>query len=366
MNKTRSLLTIEGRAYPIRSLVLSGAAILDACAVRANFGHLLVLKSDGELCGVNLDDGQVKCLCRVELPYLQIDGGQNHFGPEAYRLHASTSGRFCAIVVDKGRKGVVVDTLSGAVTMSLDGGDYYENTVPFSACFLHMDGQEVFVHRSEWNRLEASDPATGRSLTERFIAPYEAGGERPAHYLDYFHGRLSPSPDGSRILDDGWVWHPVSIPRIWSATEWLRSNPWESEDGNSIIQLAMRDDWNTPVCWISEHRVAMWGLTGGDCDEAEEQVVRPGVQIYNAASMEQSPDDQWAMNLSEEPDDLFSDGKRLFVVGEKGTSVWDISSRLSVASLPDFSPRLYDPKRGSLIAIEGTTLSEFSTAELLA
>ena len=90
------------------------------------------------------------------------------------------------------------------------------------------------------------------------------------------------------------------------------------------------------------------------------------MQIYNAASMEQSPDDQWAMNLSEEPDDLFSDGKRLFVVGEKGTSVWDISSRLSVASLPDFSPRLYDPKRGSLIAIEGTTLSEFSTAELLA
>lgn len=358
MGTTSNFLMTDNGSYPVRSLAMSGATILDACVVEANFGHLLVLRSDGEICGVNFDNGQVTSLCRVELPSLPTDVDGNHFGTAIYRLHASASGRFGAVVVDKGRKGLVVDTSCGTITMSLDGGDYYENTVPFSACFLRIAGKEVLVHRTEWNRLEASDPASGKSLTDRYIAPYEAAGERPAHYLDYFHGRLWPNPAGSRLLDDGWVWHPISIPRIWSATEWLCANPWESEDGKSIVELAMRDDWNTPICWISDHRVAMWGIVDGVDPESGEQRKRQGVQICDVTSTQRSSDEKWVMDLIGVPRDLFSDGKHIFIVDEKSTAVWEISSRSRISILPNFLPRLYDGRRQTLIAMDGTELIE--------
>ena len=49
-------------------------------------------------------------------------------------------------------------------TLHLDGGVYHENTVPFSACFVPFQGRDVLVHRTAWNRLDAADPATGKSL----------------------------------------------------------------------------------------------------------------------------------------------------------------------------------------------------------
>ncbi|SFG80350.1 hypothetical protein SAMN05518865_1191, partial [Duganella sp. CF458] len=209
---------------------------------------------------------------------------------------------------------------------------------------------------SAWNRLETADPATGVSLTDRHIATYEDGGPRPAHYLDYFHGRLWPSPDGSSILDDGWVWHPVSVPRIWSATDWLRRNPWESEDGPSVVDLVFRDDWNTPTCWIGDHHVAMWGLV--DSGDPEESGKRPGVQISDTTSTDRSSDEQWPMEADQVPRNLFSDGKRLVVVDEKSCTVWDIASRSTIAALPNFPAHIYDANRGTLVAIGETTVAE--------
>lgn len=353
------LYTTEERACPIRSLTIPGAMILDACKVEASYGQLLVLKADGEICGVNLHNGTITSLCTVELPRLPSDD-DNHFGKPALRLYANTSGTFCAIVADKGREGLVVATSSGTITKRLDGGDYYQETVPFSASFVRVDDMDVFIYRTEWNRLDAMDPATGRSLTERSFEPYEETGKRPPHYLDYFHGQLWSSPDGSRILDDGWVWHPASIPRIWSITDWVRFNPWESEDGASVVELPVRDDWNTPACWMSERRVAMWGLGEWDVDEVEERGKRPGVRIFDATSTDRSSDGQWAIDMDETPHQLFSDGQHLFIVGQTCTTIWDTASRSNISTLPNFSARLHDAKRGTLIAIEGHTVSELA------
>ena len=228
----------NGHAYPLRSLTWSGLPILDACSVQADYGHLLFLTTDGTLYGANCDSGVSAKLCKVALPDIPQADDNAHFGAAAFRLHASPNGGYAAIVVDKGQKGIVVEVLSGTITMHLDGGDYHEDTVPFSTCFVRFEGRNIVVHRTAWNRLDAADPKTGESLTERYIAPYETAGRRPEHYLDYFHGQLRPSPDGSRIFDDGWVWHPISVPRIWSVTNWLGSNPWESEDGSCYQRRA--------------------------------------------------------------------------------------------------------------------------------
>lgn len=243
--------------------------------------------------------------------------------------------------------------------MCLDGGDYHEETVPFSACFLRFQGRDVFVHRTAWNRLDAADPATGVCLTDRYIAPYESGAAAPAHYLDYFHGRLQPSPADGLIFDDGWVWHPVSVPRVWSVANWLASNPWESEDGPSIVELAIRDDWNTPACWIDERHVALWGLADWDDEEGAESGQGAGVRILDVTEKEQSALRRWPMDVQEKGvRDLFSDGERLFVAAETGTMVWDIASKSLLEELPGFTARLCHSHRHALVCFGSDSISE--------
>jgi hypothetical protein len=342
----------------MRSLARAGAPILDARAVQADYGHLLLLTADGALHGVNFDAGTSAQLCRVELPNFEYDGEDDHsFGGPRYKLHASSDGMYAAIVVDMGQHGLVVEVMSGAVTMRLNGGDYCENTVPFSACFIRFGERNVFVHRTRWNRLDAADPATGKSLTDRHIAPYEKAGETPAHYLDYFHGQLQPSLDGSRLFDDGWVWHPLSIPRTWSVTDWLSANPWESEDGPSVVYLTQRDDWNTPACWISDQHIA---LAIWDEDAFEEKGQGSGVRIFDATEAWQWSGEPWPMEIGAARIlHLFSDGERLCVAADTGTTVWDIASRAQIAGLPDFTARVHDRVRNTLVAFGADAIVEF-------
>jgi hypothetical protein len=75
------------------------------------------------------------------------------------------------------------------------------------------------------------------------------------------------SPKGTRILDDGWVWHPVGIPVVWSVDQWLSGNIWESEDGKTKRDVCARNYyWDHGVAWINEETVAIGGI--GD-DETE-------------------------------------------------------------------------------------------------
>jgi len=333
---------------------------LDVCAVEAAFGHLLVLTADGALHGLDLDTHESTKLCTTGLPEMPAEESESYFGKPRYRLHSSADGRYAAIVVDRGRSGLVVETHRGTPTMHLHGGDYHEETVPFSACFLRSGGRDVFVHRTAWNRLEAADPATGTSLTERYIAPYEREGQRPAHYLDYFHGRLLPSPQGSSIFDDGWVWHPISIPRIWSIAKWLTTNPWESEDGDSIVDLAMRDDWSQPACWTDEHHIALLGSGEWDEEAAEEVKRGPGVRILDVTCPKPSKGEWWPMPGIENVSDLFSDAQRLYVASDAGTNAWDIESRAQIAEYPGFVARALHRARGALLSFEAHAIHDIT------
>jgi len=372
----RNLLTIterhqqaaDGSAHLLRSLAWPGAPILDACAIHSDFGHLLVLTADGGLHGLSFDTGAHVRLSTVDFPNIKTDDPDGFFGGPRYRLHASPDGSHAAIVIDMGRHEIVVDTRSGAVTLRLDGGDYCEETVPFSACFLRHEGRNVFIHRTAWNRLECSDPVTGELLTSRHIASYESGGDRPAHYLDYFHGRLRPSPSDRQIFDDGWVWQPVSVPRVWSVSAWLVANPWESEDGTSIVDLDARDDWNTPACWIDERQFVMWGLATWDEDEFAEAGQGRGVRVFDVTERKQSSDGRWPMDIPAKVSDLFCDGARLYVATDVETTAWDVASRSQVAAWPGFTARLLDRARHTLLAfgpdaIHGLPLSRFAATE---
>ncbi|GLQ97659.1 hypothetical protein [Dyella mobilis] len=327
--------------------------IVDLCTVEADYGHLLALTSDGALVGMNLDTGICNRLCSVALPALQQGSEGVYFSAPGYGLHASSDGRYAAVVVDRGREGIVVEVATGTPTMRLDGGDYHQGTVPFSACFLSHRGRDLLVHRTAWNRLDVADPVTGKSLTER-------DDEAADHHLDYFHGQLRPNPDGSRLFDDGWVWHPVSMPRAWSVRDWLETNPWESEDGTSAVYLTTREDWGFAACWIDNRHVAIWGLANWDGEEFQETAQGPGVRILDATQREQSSERRLAMDLDEaRVVDLFSDGVHLYVASLDGTTIWHIESGKQVAEFSEFTARLHHRGRKALIAIRPGEILEF-------
>jgi len=62
----------------------------------------------------------------------------------------------------------------------------------------------------------------------------ERGGGKAARY------RLYPSPDGTLVVSDGWVWHPVGIPRMWDVRRWRYEDLYEAEDGESARSLRGR------------------------------------------------------------------------------------------------------------------------------
>ena len=274
-------------------------------------------------------------------------------------MHASPCGNFAAIVNDYGHHGEVIDLRSGQVTLTLDGGDYYPETVPFSFAFAQVHGRVVAIHRTAWNRLDVSDPSTGNLLSNRSPTSYRTGEDRPLHYLDYFHGALHVSPNSVRILDDGWVWHPVGIPIAWSLEPWISENVWESEDGPSRRFICSRlYYWDHAMTWLDDQRVAIGGLSEDDAYMVD------GVRIFDI-TVPGEPDPGCRADRSG-PRELnafagptgtfFSDGHLLFSSDPHGLSRWDLSHGSRTGFLSGFSPTHHHRMAGELVQIVDGTL----------
>jgi hypothetical protein len=311
---------------------------LDVAAVSGTDASLwLVLARSGDLSLFDADTGTCSTKMSVSLPTEPTT--QPFCGHVmAPRLHVSRDGRFAAVVDDYGRRGLVVDLDRAAVTMLLDGGDYHYWTVPFPLAFFEDDGRPRIVHRTVWNRLDVSDPATGWLLTPRDPTNATEGEPLPKHYLDYFHGRLYVSPGGMHVLDDGWVWHPVGVPAVWSLRRWLRDNPWESEDRPSRVRLTWRDYvWDHGKCWVSPRQVALGGIGESDLTLVD------GVQLYQLDAEGRVPLDGRMprfRSFAGPAGELFGDGvgDRVFSADSTGLSVWDPTDGARVQHVPGFSP----------------------------
>ncbi len=210
---------------------------------------------------------------RLELPKDQEK--DNAHGTPGPTLHTSPDGRFAAVAWDHGRYGAVVDLAAGGrVTLRLDRGSYRNYTTPFPFAFLSDGG---LIAATEWNRLDRFEAATGALLTPR-DTEWRKGEERPEHYLDYFHGRLTVNPAATWLVDDGWVWAPSGIPLLVDLAAWRAGETYAAEQGR---RLALRTyAWNQPVAWVTDSTVAIQRI--GDDDIA----MVNGVQLYDAPSGE--------------------------------------------------------------------------------
>jgi hypothetical protein len=322
--------------------------VVDVAAVDARPGIWLVLSRDGRISQWDCASGSTCELAVSTVPdESEDDSADSKFAMP--RLHASADGRFAAVVNDFGRRGAVFDLAAGRMTLLLDGGDHHQETVPFSFAFVEHAGRTVAIHRTRWNRLDVSDPATGALLSERDVEPAEKGKPRPEHYLDYFHGALLPSPGGTRIADDGWVWHPVGIPMTWSLEQWLGGAKWEAEDGPSVCRLVWRAyRWNNPMCWLDEDHLVLGGI--GNDDEA----MLDGVEIFQVetgarTSVFAGPSGR-----------LFIDDRRMYSAPASGLEIWDPDTGQRTGRVPGFVPTHQHTGSAELVALAGGTLLRWS------
>lgn len=225
--------TVRSTAVPVGL-----GAVVDLAAVDEAAAVWLALCEDGRIVRWESDSGTWTVLARSTVE-VQEDAEPWAGRQQVRRLHVSPDGRFAAVVLDHGRHGEVFDLSTGTVTLTLDGGGYRPDTVRFSAAFAEHRGRTVLVHRTGWNRLDVSDPQTGQLLTVREFEAARTGSSRPPHDLDFFHGALTVSPDGRHVADDGWVWAPSGVVTAWSLSRWLDENPYESEDGPSLLCLTL-------------------------------------------------------------------------------------------------------------------------------
>jgi hypothetical protein len=323
-----------------------------------------LLSENGDITRFNADTREWAHTASSDVP-LEPDHKQWGGHDLKRKLHVSSDGKFAAVVNDYGRHGQLVDLKSGKITLNLEGDNYHSNTVPFSFAFVDVRGRTVAIHRTSWNRLDVTDPSSGKLLTERGPTKYVHADARPEHYLDFFHGALYASPSGTYIVDDGWVWHPVGVLAFWNIEKWISENVWESEDGPTKKHLCARDyHWGDAVVWINESIVAIGGLGDDDID------IVSGARIFNIA-LESNVGDRYRGNRAREVNEFagpagffFSDGVSLFSSDENGLSRWDITDGSRTGQVPSFRPTHHHRGAREFVQLDNLTLRRWSVEQV--
>jgi hypothetical protein len=312
-----------------------GSDILDVQPVQAVDRQLYVaLTRSGSLFRLDLDEASSVDLCRLPEGVVNLE--------EPVALHLSGDGSMGVVVNSRGQRGVAIDLVDRQVKMRLTRDDYHNEHCPFPIAFCEDSGRLLLIHETEWNRLDISDPRTGELLTARQPTSYQQGEQRPEHYLDYFHGSLAVSPGGLWVADNGWVWHPVGIPKVWGMRPWLHGNVWESEDGPSCKALCHRVwHWHSPLCWVGQELLAVWGY-GGDDD-----LLIPAVRIFDMADGKEV---RW---FAGPKGNLVFDEYLFSFDASDGTSVWDVNTGERLLHEPGTCPQQYHHGARSFLSLAG-------------
>ena len=354
---------MKQKHYNLKSL---DSEILDITAIDADTCKIYILTEKGYLYCYNLTQQQLQQLSITPLPLPILNNRElRHYGTHKYQIKCSTNGKFIAVYVDHGQFGVVINTQTLETVLHIDSQNYYEDTVSFSLAFAQFNSQDICIYRSDWNRLEAFNLTTNQLLTERYIAAYET--EPPKHYLDYFHGALYVSPNNDYILDDGWIWHPVASPKVWSLSQWFKHNPFESEDGSSVQALCYRENWNAVMCWLDDQHVAIWNIELWDQEEFDlkpEPKNRSGIHLLSLAKTMWG--DDYSANYWEMPEqtqqvfNLYADQNLLIIVGDENITTYAIADRILLNQINNSRPQKQHKSRQSLLSFANKTVYETS------
>lgn len=184
-----------------------------------------------------------------------------------YRFDAakvSPDGRFAVIYERLGTKGVLVD--NGKIVREINRSYYFAGEYEYPvALFNDPTGRLVLAHcPDEYCRIELDDVVTGCRLTV-------SHNRKPQ---DFFHSRLTASPNGCRILSAGWMWHP------WNAVvsfdfERAIADPTHLDRGDPMEPRSGYEEGS--ACWLDEDMIAVSGT--GDEENLDDERKEDGSNL---------------------------------------------------------------------------------------
>ena len=138
----------------------------------------------------------------------------------------SPTNKYSVIYEKLGTKGVILR--EGTIVREINRSFYHADVYEFPITFAQLNGgREVLIHcPEEYNQLEIDDVETGERLT---------GGvtRKP---MDFFHSRLTVSPDGKYLMSAGWVWHPVDLIAVFDIEKAVQ-NPKRLDEHDVDIEM---------------------------------------------------------------------------------------------------------------------------------
>jgi len=313
-------------------------ATLKPLAHSTKFQWIGVLEN-ATLIGINTDSGSWEVLYQIPREVFTINLAETgrpwmDARPSSWRvgLHISPNERYVAVTNDNSMsgRGVVIDLQEQRVIVALNRKTYHSEYTCFPFAFFEHQGKTLFIHATDWNRVDISDAVTGELLTDR---------DTSDHYIDYFYGVLLVSPDNQWVAEDGWVWQPVGVPRVWNLQRWL-ANKWETETDRIIEDLVYQEDWGDAFCWINETTLALWGF--GTFSSL------PAARLFDVITGRLI---KWFPGPYRQS--FFYD-KYLFSASYTDLSAWDIETGEQIAHHADFAPIAYHPMTKQFVNIIGS------------
>ena len=167
--------------------------------------YLLAINEESILWKLALHTGEVEKLLQIHIEDLNLQ--------HPIQIVVSPNGKYAAISNRCGLYGALVDLHKreqiNNIELKRDG--YHSDVSVYPLAFTEIHGRTLLIHGTKWNRLDLIDVSTGENLSERPSPSYNSETTtRDEHYLEYFHGQLHVSPDGKRVAETGWIWHPVA------------------------------------------------------------------------------------------------------------------------------------------------------------
>ncbi len=238
--------------------------ILAASALKDS-ESILMVNAEKDLLKVNLNNGTTSKITRIT--ELHIDSITR------LQLIISDCQKYLAITAlnrePASNEGLVINLISGERVFTLADYKYHSEETDYPIAFYIHQGQCCIIHASEWNRLDLTNLETKQCLTLRDINETSEAQRENALFTEWA-GELKISPDGKRLATIGWVWHPLGLAWSFNLDDWIDSNKWEADFGNSKIDYAVWDYfWQSPFAWIDAERLIIWGdpETGSDIPE---------------------------------------------------------------------------------------------------
>lgn len=169
----------------------------------------------------------------------------------AYGFDASLTspdGQYVFVYHRLGTKGLLLR--NGTLLREVNRSYYHADSYEYPAAFVEVNGVTYLLHCPlSYRRLDFEAVETGVLVTD-------VPGRDPQ---DFFHARLTVSPDQRNLLVNGWVWHPRDLAQVYNIADCL-ANPLLLDQGG--LEASFGTEVNT-ASFIDDHTI----LIGASAEE---------------------------------------------------------------------------------------------------